>query len=140
MRSGTTRGVQRLAGLRILAAEDNALNRVVLEEALTGEGAVVVAADNGLRAVELFGGSESARFDLVLMDVQMPVLDGLEATRRIHQLDPGLPVVGQTAYADAAEHHACRAAGMVDVVTKPVDFDTLIETIRRFARRGVDDA
>ena len=130
---------RRLAGLRILAAEDNALNRIVLEEALAGEGAQVVSAENGLRAVELYAGADPAHFDLVLMDVQMPELDGLEATRRIRRLDPGVPVVGQTAHAHATEHEACHDAGMVDVVTKPVDFDVLVDTIRRHARRQATD-
>ncbi len=133
--SPTGTAVRRLAGLRILAAEDNALNRIVLEEALSGEGAQVVSAENGRRAVEVFASADSGGFDLVLMDVQMPELDGLEATRQIRGLDPGIPIVGQTAHAHATEHEACHDAGMVDVITKPVDFDLLVDTIRRRARR-----
>jgi CheY-like chemotaxis protein len=139
IRTGTGLGTKRLAGLRILAAEDNALVREVLADALVAEGAEVVAADDGKHAVELFADSDPARFNLVLMDVEMPGIDGLQATRQILAVDPRVPVVGQTAHAHASDHAACRAAGMVHVITKPVDFDVLIETIRRHARRAPGD-
>ena len=68
---------------------------------------------------------------MVLMDVQMPGMDGFEATRRIRLIAPALPVVGVTAYALAEEREKCLASGMVDVVTKPINLKVLVETIRR---------
>ena len=64
----------------------------------------------------------------------MPELDGLDATRRIHLLSPGLPVVGQTAHAHREEHDRCLAAGMIDVVTKPIDFDRLPDIVWRYVQ------
>ncbi|MGO9443759.1 MAG: response regulator, partial [Thiobacillaceae bacterium] len=68
---------------------------------------------------------------VVLMDVQMPVMDGHEATRRIRELAPGLPIIGLTAHALAEERERCSAAGMVDCVPKPIDIDTLVNVIRK---------
>jgi CheY-like chemotaxis protein len=70
------------------------------------------------------------------MDVQMPEMDGLEATRQIRVITPALPVVGQTAYVLPAEHAKCRAAGMVDTITKPLDLGPLVGIILRHARRA----
>ena len=126
--------IQRLDALRILAAEDNALNRLVLGETLAGEGADVVSAEDGRHAIELVARLGADYFDLILMDVRMPEMDGLEATRRILALAPGVPVIGHTAHVDADEHAACRAAGMVDIVTKPVDLDALVAMVQRRAR------
>ncbi|MBI2733007.1 MAG: response regulator [Aquabacterium sp.] len=69
----------------------------------------------------------------MLMDIQMPGMDGYEATCRILTLAPGLPVIGQTAHAMAEEHAKCRAAGMVDLVVKPIDLSALVQTILRHA-------
>ena len=127
-------GTPRLAGLRILVAEDNPVNQMVLDEGLAAEGATVVMAANGEEAVDLVANEGAARFDLVLMDIQMPVLDGLEATRRILAIAPDLPVVGQSAYAFGEDRDACMAAGMVDHVAKPIDWDKLVEVVRRYVR------
>jgi len=124
----------RLAGYRLLAAEDNEVNQLVLEEMMTGEGAQVLFAENGRLAVERVREGEG-RFDLVLMDVQMPEMDGLEATRHIVAVDPLLPVIGLTAHAMPQERQRCLAAGMVDHVAKPFDLDELVEAILRYARR-----
>lgn len=70
-------------------------------------------------------------FNVVLMDVQMPVMDGLQATRWIHEIAPALPEVGLTAHALEEEREQCLAAGMVDVVTKPIDIKVLVDAIRR---------
>ncbi len=118
----------RLSGLRILVAEDNEINQLVIEDFLTQEGAKVTLADNGRLAVEAIDHAP-IKFDVVLMDVQMPEMDGLEATRRIRLGHPDLPIVGQTAHALKAEHDKCLAAGMMATVTKPINIDALVAAI-----------
>jgi CheY-like chemotaxis protein/HPt (histidine-containing phosphotransfer) domain-containing protein len=126
---------ERLKGLIILLAEDNAANRLVLEEMLNPEGCWLVQVGNGQEAVEHVRRDGAVAFDLVLMDIQMPIMDGYEATRRIRALAPDLAVVGLTAHALPAERERCLGAGMVDHVAKPVDLDTLVAAILRHARR-----
>ncbi|MBK1721634.1 PAS domain S-box protein [Thiocystis violacea] len=127
---------QRLRGLVILVAEDNPANRLVLEELLDDEGCALVQVENGLEAVERVRNDAPGAFDLVLMDIQMPVMDGLEATGRIRELAPALPVIGLTAHAMRSERERCLAAGMLDHVAKPVDLEILIATIlKRVARQ-----
>jgi CheY-like chemotaxis protein len=111
----------RLAGLRILVAEDNEINQFVIREMLRGEGCEVALAADGEQAVALATGPGHGSFDLVLMDVQMPVLNGYEATRRIRAHLPDLPIVALTAHALAEERRMCLAAGMADIVSKPID-------------------
>ncbi len=120
-----------LSGLRILAAEDVEINRLILEDLLEFEGAHVVFAENGQEALDRLEEHGVSAFDLVLMDVQMPVMDGHEATRQIRMMAPELPVIGLTAHALAEEREKCLAVGMVDHVTKPIDLDIFIATIRR---------
>jgi len=124
-------GQERLVGLSILVVEDDEINRVVLEEMLGGEGARVTLAENGRIAIERVIREGPDSFDAVLMDVQMPEMDGLEATRRIRHLAPQLPVIGQTAHALAQEKERCLASGMVDHVAKPVDLNDLVAVILR---------
>ncbi len=123
-----------LSGLSVLAAEDIEVNRFVLEDLLVHQGARVVFAENGQQALEQLSRAGIDAFDLVLMDVQMPVMDGLEATRRIRAIAPMLPVIGLTAHALTDEREKCHAAGMVDVITKPTDTKLLVEAIRRNVR------
>ncbi|MDP2809482.1 MAG: PAS domain S-box protein [Rhodocyclaceae bacterium] len=123
-----------LAGLHVLAAEDVELNRFILEDILDEAGATCVFVENGRLAVEEVA-AHSAAFDIVLMDVQMPEMDGHEATRHIHEIAPELPVIGLTAHAMAEARVKCLASGMVDHVTKPVDPGELVATILRWARR-----
>ncbi|MDP3639243.1 MAG: PAS domain S-box protein [Azonexus sp.] len=123
--------VARLIGVSILAADDNELNRVVLDDILNNEGARVTFVVNGQEAVDQVKDQPRA-FDLVLMDIQMPVMDGHEATRRIHEITPALPVIGLTAHALGEERDKCLAAGMVEHITKPIDIDHLVVTILRY--------
>lgn len=125
---------QRLAGLSILAAEDNEINQAVLMDMLTAEGARVVMVDNGAAAVERVLLDGATCYDLVLMDVQMPQMDGYQATRLILEYAPGLPVVGQTANAFAEDKAQCLATGMVDHLAKPIAVDTLVAVILRYVR------
>ena len=128
-------GGLRLAGLRLLVAEDNAVNQAVLEDLLRGEGAEIVLTDNGLQAVEVVMRADLP-FDAVLMDVQMPEMDGLEATKRIRLSRPDLPVIGQTAHAFKEEIDKCLAAGMVTTLNKPIDLDVLVSTLLECLNAG----
>jgi CheY-like chemotaxis protein len=121
------------------------INRLILGELLALEGAEVVFAENGRQAIERLRAGGRGAFDVALMDVQMPEMDGIDATRRLRELAPDLPVIGLTAHTLAEERHRCLAAGMAEHVTKPIDADELVQTIRRHAGRekqsaGPDDA
>ncbi|MDO9313973.1 MAG: response regulator [Burkholderiaceae bacterium] len=118
------------AGRRVLLAEDNAINREVAMELLSSVGLVVEVAEDGLQAVEM---ALSGNFDLVLMDMQMPELDGLDATRRLRAGGQGsLPIVAMTANAFGEDRTACLAAGMNDHLAKPVDPERLYATLHRW--------
>lgn len=123
--------VRRLEGLRVLAAEDVEINRLILEDMLAHAGASVVFAENGSQALECLDEHGVSAFDVVLMDVQMPEMDGYEATRRIAALAPELPVIGLTAHALEEERETGLAAGMVDHVTKPINPVVLVAAIQR---------
>ena len=132
------RGSNRLEGLRLLVVDDNAMNQQVARELLVRQGAQVDVANGGVAAVERILRSH-AGFDVVLMDIQMPDMDGYEATRQI-RLDPGmagLPIIAMTANAMASDRAACLAAGMNDHVGKPINLDRLVETILLHAGRTV---
>jgi len=113
---GTTAGRH---PLRILLAEDNAVNQKLALRLLAQMGYQADVAGDGLQAIEAV---ERTRYDVVLMDVQMPELDGLEATRRIRTRWPDLPlpIVAMTANAMAGDREACLAAGMTDYISKPI--------------------
>ncbi|MGQ9365775.1 response regulator [Azospirillum sp. ST 5-10] len=120
-----------LDGVRLLMVEDNAINQEVARRILEREGAEVTVANNGEEAVALLAASPR-RFDAVLMDIQMPVMDGYEATRRIRRMPDlaGLPVIALTAGALASERQRAQDAGMDGFVTKPFDVATMIRTVR----------
>ena len=124
----------RLDGLRVLLAEDNELNQEVACELLRSRGATVQVASNGLEALEQLAQSGPEAFDLVLMDLQMPVMDGLEAVRRLRTHAPfdGLPVLAMTAHAMVEEIERCIGAGMQGCITKPIDAAELFATLQRY--------
>ena len=136
-RAGVASGAgKRLAGLRLLVAEDNANNQQVARELLEHEGALVQIAHNGLEAVAAVAGADPP-FDLVLMDLQMPLMDGFAATARIRQSlgQQRLPIVAMMANAMASDREACLAAGMSDHVGKPFNIDQLVSVLCKHAGR-----
>ena len=123
--------------LRVLVVEDNALNREVAAGLLAGLGLTPSFAVDGLQALEAL---RRERFDVVLMDIQMPVMDGITATRRM-RADATLrevPVIAMTASVFAGDRDGCLAAGMNAVVTKPVDPAALARVLRRYGARRAD--
>lgn len=126
-------GPASIKGVRILIAEDNDLNREIAEELLREKGAIVTSVKNGQEAVDIFAQSGVGTFDVILMDVMMPVLDGVEAAKRIRML-PGeealkIPIIALTANAFFDDVNRCREAGMNAHLAKPLDIDRLVQTI-----------
>ncbi|MEE8614299.1 MAG: response regulator, partial [Roseateles sp.] len=119
-----------LKGMRLLVVEDNSFNSQVACELLEGEGAVVTLAGGGIEGVHLALIAEPA-FDAILMDLQMPDIDGFEATQRILARRPDALIIAMTANAMASDREACLAAGMRDHVAKPVDLEQMVHCLRR---------
>jgi PAS domain S-box-containing protein len=120
-----------LAGISILLAEDDEINRMMLQVNLEDDGARLVMVGDGQAAVARVVGDGPAAYDIVLMDIQMPEMDGYEATRRILEVAPGLPVIGQTAHAFEEDRDKCLAAGMVAHIAKPIDPQALVKLVLR---------
>ena len=134
MEAGTR---QRLAGMRLLLVEDNFLNQQIACELLQAEGAVVTVANDGAEGLACVAQSSPGGFNAILMDMQMPVMDGYEATRRLRaQGYSSLPILALTAHVLEAERSECRAAGIDDFIAKPIDFDELIVTVARYCHRA----
>ena len=122
-----------IKGLHILLAEDNELNMEIAEFVLQNEGAEVTKAWNGQEAVELFGNSDPGEFDVILMDIMMPVMNGYEATKMIRSLDredaKKIPIIAMTANAFTEDRIREKEAGMNEHVAKPVDVELLMKVI-----------
>ncbi|MBF0256578.1 MAG: response regulator [Gammaproteobacteria bacterium] len=124
---------QPLRGLRILVAEDNAVNQLIIEDLLCSLGAEIELVDNGALAVERVREQGAGAFDLVLMDIEMPVMDGYSASRLLQEIAPELPIIGQTAHAYGEEREKCFTVGMHGHVAKPLveaDLVQLIQSLR----------
>ncbi|MDT8992650.1 ATP-binding protein [Curvibacter sp. APW13] len=128
--------VRRLDGLRVLLVEDNKINQTVAEGLLSSEGALVSLADDGRMGVDMISKAQPP-FDIVLMDVQMPVMDGYAATRKIrHELGMSqVPIIAMTANVMASDREAAREAGMNDHVGKPFDLDHLVNVLCQYTGR-----
>jgi len=124
-----------LTGISILAAEDEPINRTLLEETLMEDGARVVVVSNGREAVERLIQDGGSAYDIVLLDIQMPEMDGYEAARRIRALAPDLPIIAQTAHAFGEEKEKCLAAGMCAHIAKPINPQELQAVILKHAIR-----
>jgi signal transduction histidine kinase/CheY-like chemotaxis protein len=129
-----------LTNLKILLVEDNQVNQQIVVELVSKAGARVDVANNGKEALEMLG--NKARYDIVLMDIQMPLMDGLEATRRVREdlKFSDLPIIALTAHAMGEQQSACLDAGMNDFLTKPIDPDLLYETIAKWTNREISKA
>lgn len=122
-------------GKRILVAEDNTINLEIITELVSITGAAVTAARDGKEAVDIFSASTPGYFDLILMDIQMPVLDGYEATRQIRALgrpDAMIPILAMTANAFSEDVALSAASGMNGHLSKPVDLNTLYTELAKF--------
>lgn len=130
---GAVTGHLLLNGLRILLVEDNEINQQIAVELLQGDGATVDVANNGIEAVDM---ADPALYDLVLMDLQMPLMDGYTATVEIRsRFSPGeLPVLAMTADAITGVEEKCRNIGMQDFISKPVDHEILVQTILKWVK------
>ena len=124
-----------IRGLHILLAEDNELNMEIAEFMLQNEGAEVTKAWDGQEAVKIFEKSRSGEFDVILMDIMMPVMNGYEAAKMIRSLDredaKAIPIIAMTANAFAEDRIRAKKAGMDEHVAKPVDVELLIKVIHR---------
>lgn len=129
----------RLSGMRVLAVEDLEINRLILADLLAHEGAVIEVVADGLTALRRVA-TDPGAYDLVLMDVQMPEMDGYEACQQLKRLAPDLPVIGLTAHALAEERTKAFAAGMADLVAKPFELDELVAVLSRHLRRQTNAA
>ena len=127
-----------IKGLHILLAEDNELNMEIAEFMLQNEGADVTKAWNGQEAVELFRKSEPGEFDVILMDIMMPVMNGYEAAKTIRSLNredaKTIPIIAMTANAFTEDRIKAKEAGMDEHVAKPVDMELLIKVIHRLVK------
>ena len=127
-----------IKGLHILLAEDNELNMEIAEFVLQNEGADVSKAWNGQEAVELFRNSEPGEFDVILMDIMMPVMNGYEATKMIRSLDredaKEVPIIAMTANAFTEDRIRAKEAGMDEHVAKPVDVELLKKVIHKLVK------
>ncbi len=119
---------ERLDGVNILLAEDCPDNQFLIRNFLTQVGAVVDVVDNGLKAVEI---SEKKKYDIVLMDIQMPIMDGYESVARLRELGFCSPIIALTAHALKGEREHCLSIGFDDHVTKPINGKTLVSNIAK---------
>ena len=129
----------RLTGFRILVAEDIDMNRAILQYNLKREKADVIFAENGQDVLDILKAKGKNYFHIILMDIQMPIMDGYETTQAVNKIEPDLPVIGLTAHALEEEKQRTKDAGMVEHITKPVTPEMLTQAILQHARNLPSD-
>lgn len=126
---------QGIAEMHFLVAEDNDLNADIITMILEDQGATLKLVTDGSKAVEEFNSMPADTYDAILMDVMMPVMDGLTATRKIRALErpdsKTIPIIAMTANAFAEDRHNCLEAGMNSYLTKPLDVNKLIDVLSK---------
>ena len=129
-----------IKGMHVLLAEDNELNMEIAEFLLQNEGAEVTKAWNGQEIVELFRKCEAGEFDVILMDIMMPIINGYEAAKRIRSLDredaKKIPIIAMTANAFTEDRIRAKEAGMDEHVAKPIDVELLIKVIHKLVKHN----
>lgn len=132
-------GADSLEGMHFLAAEDNEINAEILREILLLEKAGCDIVENGQLAVERFESSQEGEYDAILMDVQMPVMNGYDATRAIRNLEredaQKIPIIAMTANAFAEDEKEALKAGMDVHLAKPIDMELLKQVIRKYTKK-----
>jgi CheY-like chemotaxis protein len=125
--------------MKVLLVEDNELNMEIAEEILEGEGMIVTCAENGQIAVDTFLKAKPGTFDVILMDIMMPVMNGYKATEAIRNSDhpeaATIPIIAMTANAYAEDIQKALAAGMNAHVAKPIDLNRLFSVLNEYNRR-----
>ncbi len=117
-------------GKKILIVDDEEFNWLLIKDALEETNASVAWARVGQEALDLVASGE--HFDIILMDMKMPVLDGFETTLQIKKINPKIPVIAQTAYAMPDERNKCMEVGCNDYISKPISMDELLKIIRKY--------
>ena len=125
-----------LAGVKVLLAEDNKVNQLVAKRLLEKAEADVTIANNGSEAITRYSQQQP---DIILMDMQMPVMDGLTATEHLRrELEADIPILALTANSSTADKEACIESGMNDVLTKPIDNNVLLARVGFWMQNGVN--
>ena len=128
--------IKKLKGKRILLVEDNDLNAEIATELLTEEGIMIEIAENGVACIDMINKAKQNYYSLILMDIQMPIMNGYEASRRIRELKDGnksqIPIVAMTANAFEEDKRMALVSGMNDHVAKPIDMNVLLPTIMKY--------
>lgn len=128
---------ENISGMKFLCAEDNELNAEILEELLKYEGAECVICENGKEVVETFKQSKPGEYDMILMDIQMPIMNGYEATLKIRSFDQDIPIIAMTANAFSEDIQHSLSAGMDAHISKPVDMQVLKRVVQNIKSGGV---
>ena len=125
--------------LRVLVAEDNVINQRLIKRMLEKRGEKAEIARDGKETIAMFikkAGNPREKFDLILMDIQMPLMDGVEATRQIRKIDKNIPIIALTAHAMKGDKEKFLSAGMDDYISKPLEKNKLFEIIDKYVSKG----
>lgn len=129
--------IKTLKSSKVLLLEDNEINQEIITDLLFDSGIVIDIANNGIEAIKMFE-SNLGKYELILMDIQMPILDGYEATKKIRQIDVNIPIIALTANAMKEDIEKTKLAGMNKHLNKPIEVEKLFETLLEFLSKKVD--